>query len=40
MGKYCADPGDTIKLLDQAVSEGKLAVGLSLNKSWLLALFG
>ena len=40
MGKDCVDPGDTIKLLDQAVSEGTLAVGLSLNKSWLLALFG
>lgn len=40
MGEDCLDPRHTIKLLDQAVSEGKLAVGLSLNKSWLIALLG
>lgn len=40
MRKDCLGPGDTIKLLDQAVSEGKLAVGLCINKSWLIAFLG
>lgn len=33
MGKDCVDPGDTIKLLDQAVSEGKLLWACPLIKA-------
>lgn len=36
MGKDHPGPDNTVKLLDQAVSEGKPALGLSVNKSWCI----
>ena len=33
MGRDHLGPDDTIKILDQAVSEGKLAMDLSIKKS-------